>query len=122
MLVYLHETCLIDSVLALLLSSQTSLSYGGVYSTLRIYLEKVIWSWQLGYKEGWTPLSATKFGWSVKIRSMQDDEFGRRCVGSDINWCNPHDFVSDSSWAPSWDVISSHHHDLDLEHWNHLIV
>ena len=45
---------------------------------------------------------------------MQDDEFGRRCVGSDIKWCYPHDIVSDSSWAPLQDFISSHHHDLDL--------
>ena len=41
---------------------------------------------------------------------MQDDKFGRRCVGSNINWCNPHD----SSWALFRDVISSHHHDPDL--------
>ena len=99
---------------------------------MRLYLEKVIWWWQLWCKERWAPLSATKFGWSVKIKSMQDDKFGRRfgmsvkiksmqddkfgrrCVESDINWCNPHDVVSNSSRVPSWDVLSSHHHDLDL--------
>ena len=58
-------------------------------------------------------LSTTKFGWSVKTWSMQDDKFGR-CVESDINWCNQHGIVSDSSWVPSWDVISSHYHDLDV--------
>ena len=26
-----------------------------------------------------------RFGMSVKIKSMQDDKFGRRCVESDIN-------------------------------------
>ena len=45
---------------------------------------------------------------------MQDGKFGRRCVGSHINCCNPYDIVSDSIWGSSWDVISSYHHDLDL--------
>lgn len=68
----------------------------------------------MGCKEGRTLLSITKFGFFVKMRLIQDDEFGRRCTGLDINWRNPDDIVNDSSWVPSWDVISSDHHDLDI--------
>ena len=67
----------------------------------------------MGCKEGKTPLSTIEFGCSIKIRSIQDDEFSRSCVRSDINCCDPYDMVSDSIWGPSGDVISSHHHDLD---------
>ena len=87
---------------------------GGRYSTVRLHLQQVIQWWHLGCKERWTPPSTIKFGWSVKIRSIQDDEFGRRCVESDINCCNPYGIASDSVWGPLRDVISSHHHDLDL--------
>ena len=78
---------------------------GGGCSTVRLYLQKVIWWWQLGCKERWKPLSVTKFVWSVKIRLIQDNEFGRRCVGSDIKWCNPHDIVVASPWScPSTEI------------------
>ena len=63
-----------------------------------------------------------RFGLPVKIKLMQDDEFGRRCIGSDINWCNPHDFFRDSSWVPSWVVISSHTTMILTQHWNHLVL
>ena len=49
-------------------------------------------------------MSTIKFGLSVKIRSIQDDEFSRRCAGSDINCCDSCDIVSDSIWGPLWDV------------------
>ena len=55
--------------------------------TIRLNLQKlnfISW-WQLGCKKGWTPLSTTKLGWSVKMRSMQGNEFGNKWVGSDIN-------------------------------------
>ena len=52
------------------------------------------------YKEGWTPLSTIKFCLAIKIRSVQDNESGRRFVGSDINCSNPCDIVSDSISGP----------------------
>ena len=72
-----------------------------------------MWWWQLGCKEGWTPQTTAKLGWSVKMRSMQDNEFGNRWVGSHISWCSPC-IVNESMSVPSGDVLSSGHHDLDL--------
>ena len=44
---------------------------------------------------------------------MQGAKFGGWCAGEYINWCNPY-IASDSSWVPSWDVISSHQNHLDI--------
>ena len=67
-------------------------------------------------EEGWTPLSITKSGWSVKTRPIYSYMrwTGAESVGSDIKWCNSDDIVSNSIWLPVWDVISTHHHALDL--------
>ena len=35
-------------------------------------------------------------------------------MGSDISWYNPYVVVRESIWDPSYDVISSDHHDRDL--------
>ena len=40
-------------------------------------------------KEGWVPLSVRRLGWSVKIRSVQEEEFSKMWVGSDINRWKP---------------------------------
>ena len=48
------------------------------------------------------------------MRSLQDDEFGNRWVGSDISWCNPCIVVNESMPVPSGDDVSSGHYDLDL--------
>ena len=67
-------------------------------------------------EEGWTPLSITKSGWSVKTRPIYSYMrwTGAESVGSDIKWCNSDDIVSNSIWLPVRDVISTHHHALDL--------
>ena len=39
-----------------------------------------------GIKEACLPQLATKFGWSVRIKSIQEIEWGCSCVGSDISW------------------------------------
>ena len=52
--------------------------------------------------------------WSMKMKLMQDSEFGNRWVGSGISWCNPCILVNESLSVPSGDVLSSGHHDLDL--------
>ena len=34
---------------------------------------------------GWTPQSTARFGWSVNMRSIQEEVLGSKWVGSDIN-------------------------------------
>ena len=77
-------------------------------------MQCIIWWWHFTWSEGWTSLSTAKFGWSVKIRSIHDDELGNKWVGSEISHCKPCIVVRDSICVPSWDVTSSGHHDLDL--------
>ena len=59
------------------------------------------------------PQLTTKFGWSVKIKSIQELECGGRCVGSDISWWKLCKDVSASKCVPSV-VLSSFHQDEDL--------
>ena len=65
------------------------------------------------HRVGWTPLSTTKPGWSVKIRSMQDREFHNIWVGSDINWWKPWAKTKESNLVPSIVVESPDHHDFE---------
>ena len=37
-------------------------------STCKLILQWIIWWQQLGWREGWVPLSITKFGWFLKIK------------------------------------------------------
>ena len=60
------------------------------------------------------PLSATRSGWSVKIRSIHEDEFGKRWLGCDICWSKPYVEVKNSIWIPSLVVISWVHHVLNF--------
>ena len=39
-----------------------------------VYLQLVIWWWQLVSNEAWIPQLVTKCGWSVKIRLTQDED------------------------------------------------
>ena len=48
------------------------------------------------------------------MRSMQDNEFGNKWVGSDISCCSRCTIVNESMSVPSGDVMSSGHQDLDL--------
>ena len=104
---------LLSSTFALL-QSQTKCSYGGRYSVLRLSLQYVIWWWQFKCNEGWTPLSTIKFGWSVNIKSIQEEVCGSRWVGCDISWWNPYTLVRDSSCVPSIVVLSLVHQTEDL--------
>ena len=72
-----------------LLQSQTNRWYGGGYLTLRLSLQYVSWWWHLGFRVEYVPLGATKFDWSVKIKSVQEVEVGKRWVGSDMVWWKP---------------------------------
>ena len=63
---------------------------GGGYIICWLNLAHVIWWWQFSWSDGLILLFITWLGWSVKMRSMQDDEFWRMCVGSNINWEKPY--------------------------------
>ena len=34
----------------------------------------------IGMQEEWIPLSITKLGWSIKMKSMQEEDWGRMCA------------------------------------------
>ena len=88
-----------------LLYSQTEHSYGAGYLMLRLSLQYVIWWWELECKDGWSPLPTIRFGWSVNIKSIQEEECGIRWVGCDMSWWNPCTVVRDSSFVPFVSVI-----------------
>ena len=55
------------------------------------------------------PLLATKFGWPVKVESIQEVEVGRKWVVSDMSWWKPCENVRASRLAPSTAVLSFFH-------------
>ena len=73
-----------------------------------------IWWWPLGCKEEWTATSTAKFGRSVNMRSMQDNELCHWWVGSDISCCSQYIIVTESMSVSSGGIMSSDHHDLDV--------
>ena len=75
------------------LKCQTSRSYGGGKTTLRLNLANTIWWWQFWCKEDWTPDSTTKLGWEAKIKSMQEDLSPVIWVGSWISCSSPNQDV-----------------------------
>ena len=52
-------------------------------------LQWINWQWQFGWKDEWTPESTTNLGWSVKIKSVQESDWGSIHVGSDISCWYP---------------------------------
>ena len=94
--------------------TQTKRSWGGGKKIIRFRLQYVIWWWQLVWTEEWGPISTTTLGWSVKIRSIEEDETANIWVGSDIKWSKPYIEVKELIWAPPGEVISSGHQPLDL--------
>ena len=78
-------------------------------------LQWIIWWGQLACKWEWTPLSITKLGWSIKIKSMQEEDWERICVGSVISWWSPWDEETDSRSISSVVEISPCHWKFDLQ-------
>ena len=76
---------------------------------LRSSLLYVICWWHLGFRVECVPLLTTKFDWSVKIKSIQEIEGGRRWAGSDMSWWKPFKDVRPSRRAPSTVVLSFFH-------------
>ena len=62
----------------------------------------------------WIPLSTTRFGWSVKSRSIHEGDFGKLWAGSGIIWCKPYVEVKDSIWTPSLVLMPWVHHVFDF--------
>ena len=77
-------------------------------------MQWVIWWWQLACKEEWAPLWITKLGWSIKITSMQEEDWGRICVGSVISWWSQWDEETNSRSIPSLVETSPFHQEFDL--------
>ena len=67
-----------------------------------------------GNKEACVPQLTTTFGWSVKIKSIQELDWGSRCVGSDTSWWKLCKDVRASKCIPSAVVLSFFHQDNDL--------
>ena len=74
----------------------------------------MIWWWQFSWSDGLIPLFITRLGWSVKMRSMQDDEFWKMCVVYDVSWEKPYSELIDSVCVPSLFVMLWTHQLLDL--------
>ena len=60
------------------------------------------------------PESTDRFGWSVKIKSIQVELLVCICVGSLINWGNPLEEVSENNFDHSVVLMSLSHHEEDL--------
>ena len=73
-----------------LLKCQIFLSNEGGGSSWKFIRQQFIWCWQKLSKVGQVPLPITKFGWSEKIKSI-DEGFlwGSKFVGSWIKWLSP---------------------------------
>ena len=74
----------------------------------------MIWWWELGYKDGWTPDSVIKFGCEVNIKSINEEEDSNICAGSLITWCKPKSDEIFSTALPSFAVMSFLHQLLDF--------
>ena len=81
---------------------------------LRLSLKYVIWWLHLGFRDECVQLSTTKFDWSVKNKSMQEVEVGRRWVGSVMSWWKSCEDVRASRRAPSTVVLSFFHQKADV--------
>ena len=71
--------------------------------------------WQLGCKDAWITEFTDKFGWSVKIKWIQQEMFVCTCGGSFINWENPFEDVSEYNFDPSKVLMSLDQQEEDLE-------
>ena len=66
------------------------------------------------FKEACVPQLTTKFGWSVKIKSVQELDWGSRCAGSDISWWKLYKEIWVSTYVPSAVILCFFHQDDDL--------
>ena len=57
------------------------------------------------WSDGWTPESATNFGWCVNIRSTHETKYANKSVDSFISWSRPWNEENASSCVTSIDVL-----------------
>ena len=62
--------------------------------------------------DAWTPLLVNKLGYSVKVKSMQEELFLWICVGSLIIWWKPFDVLNEKSFVPSAESMSLDHQEM----------
>ena len=74
----------------------------------------MVWWWELGYKDGWTPDLVIKFDCEVNIKSIQAEEDSNTYVGSIITCCKPNCDEIFSIALPSIVVMSFLHQLLDF--------
>ena len=74
----------------------------------------MIWWWELGCKDGWTPDSVIRFGCEVNFRLTHEEEDSSICVGSLIIWCKPNCDEIFSLALPLVVAMSSLHQLLDF--------
>ena len=67
--------------------------------------ENLIWWCQFACNEEWIPDSITKFGWDLKIRSINDKESPIQYVCSLIICCSPNWEVTPSILEPAYGVM-----------------
>ena len=72
-------------------------------------LECTIWWCQFGCNNPLAQQFTDRFGWSVKIKSIQEKLPVCKCVGSFINWETPFADVNESNFSPSEILMSSDH-------------
>ena len=87
---------------------------GGCYTIFRLKVQCMIWWWQLECNDALTPLLVTKIGWSVKVKSMQEELFLWICAGSFIIWWKPFGVLNKNFFSPSNGSLSLHHQKDDL--------
>ena len=80
----------------------------------KLNFAKVIWWWQFGCKDGWTPDSIRTLGWELKIKSIHEEELFKVCVGSLIFWSKRFCEIIASVFLPSSTVISLLYQLLEL--------
>ena len=57
------------------------------------------------WSDGWTPESATSFGWCVNIRSTHEAKYANKSVYSFISWFRPWNEENTSSCVTSIDFL-----------------
>ena len=72
------------------------------------------WWWQFACREEWTPDSITKIGCVVNIKSEQEDELFKICIGLFMIWWKPKLDVQKSTFETSKLVTSLVYQDFDF--------
>ena len=78
----------------------------GGYWIFKLNFAYIIWWWQFGWRDEWTPDFITKFWWDVNIKSVQEKDSAKIGLGALIISCNPNCVVKASILAPPYNILS----------------